>query len=424
MIVETILQILVLLLDNYFIISMLDLLNDYKNHFIKKTIFIIFLCFVSQVTNSILNKSVFSNLVLIIILILYSYKIQHINLKRSIFIILMILSNIIIVNIVTILLGSISFGSGSEMVFGNSNTLIVHLIALFSKIILVLEYLFIRGKKYKRFILPEKAIGYFLIMEFLQIITILIIANNYIIFDKDVLILTVMIIFFLIENVLLYKIAVFLSEYFNMTIEKQTIIDAIRYEKEIVETVKEKYDFINRWNHDLKNMLLNLQNKLDYNSKNIDQSLKSIEEFIDKTETNYYQMLVENTTINYILNNKIAQMKQMDIDIRVVVIGKINKNINEQKISLLINTLLDSVIIISKKHYCKDVDFSIEVNENNKQLSIKVINYCSIISENNNLNFINDLELNKLKKICKEINAEFYQAVSNDEIVTLLIIKY
>ena len=234
-----------------------------------------------------------------------------------------------------------------------------------------------------------------------------------------------MIIFFLIENVLLYKIAVFLSEYFNMTIEKQTTIDAIKYENKIIEAVKEKYDFINRWNHDLKNILLNLQNRLDYNSKNINQSLKSIEEFIDKTETNYYQMLVENTTINYILNNKIAQMKQMNIDIRVVVIGKIHDNINESRISLLVNTLLDNVIIISKKYYCKDVDFSIEVNENNKQLSIKAINYYPVMYDNNkNLNIINDLEINKLRKICEEINAEFYQTILNNEIVTLVIIKF
>lgn len=85
-------SIVALLMDNYFIINMLDLLNDVKCNSKVNKLFIILLSVISHVINYLLNKNIISIIVLIIILLVYCINVNHIDIKNTLLSISIVLS--------------------------------------------------------------------------------------------------------------------------------------------------------------------------------------------------------------------------------------------------------------------------------------------------------------------------------------------
>ena len=326
-------SIVALLMDNYFIINMLDLLNDVKCNSKVNKLFIILLSVISHVINYLLNKNIISIIVLIIILLVYCINVNHIDIKNTLLSISIVIANILIFNGIFIFAGTLFTLSASNMFFDDTYAFVSTMIVFFNKLILVIEYFFIKGSKDKKINIPDRAVLYFLFIEILQIIIILVFANNYVLFNKGEYYLVGGIVFFCIENILLYKIAALLSVYFDTSIKKQLYIDAIKHEKEVIDTVRERYNFINRWNHDLKNILLSIKSQTIYDKQNLNNSLVKLEKLIEKIDTENKYILVNNNTINYILNSKIEKIKKFGINIKVIINGKIPENIDELDIS-------------------------------------------------------------------------------------------
>ena len=195
-------SIITLLMDNYFIINMLDLLNDVTcNSKINKS-FIISLSVISHVINGLLKKNIFSIIVLIIILLVYCMCANHINIKNTLLSISIVIANILIFNGIFIFAGTLFTLSASNMFFDDTYTFVSTLIVFFNKLILIIEYFFIKGSKDKKINIPDRAVLYFLFIEILQIIIILVFANNYVLFNKGEYYLVGGIVFFCIENIL------------------------------------------------------------------------------------------------------------------------------------------------------------------------------------------------------------------------------
>lgn len=413
-----------LLMDNYFIINMLDLLNDVTcNSKINKS-FIISLSVISHVINGLLKKNIISIIVLIIILLIYCISVNHINIKNTLLSISIVIANILIFNGIFIFAGTLFTLSASNMFFDDTYTFVSTLIVFFNKLILVIEYFFIKGSKDKKINIPDRAVLYFLFIEILQIIIILVFANNYVLFNKGEYYLVGGIVFFCIENILLYKIATLLSVYFDTSIKKQLYIDAIKHEKEVIDTVHERYNFINRWNHDLKNILLSIKSQTIYDKQNLNNSLVKLEKLIEKIDTENKYVLVNNNTINYILNSKIEKIKKLGVDIKVIINGKIPEDIDELDISMLLTSILENALLIAREYSSSIFDFIIQINKEKNQLLIKTINYCNENNINNKeVKKLRNYEISKLNKLCSNNNRMFYQSHHDNEIITVILIN-
>lgn len=183
--INILLSIVTILMDNYFIINMLDLLNNVKsNSKLKKVSFIILLSIISHFINDRLNKNIISIIVLVLILLIYCIWIHHLSIKKSLLSISIVIANIIVFNGLFILIGSLFTSSPSNMFFNDNYTFVSNIIIFFNKLILLIEYAFIKGRKDKKINMPDRAVIYFLIIEILQIIIILAFANNYVLFEK------------------------------------------------------------------------------------------------------------------------------------------------------------------------------------------------------------------------------------------------
>ena len=107
-------SIVALLMDNYFIINMLDLLNDVKCNSKVNKLFIILLSVISHVINYLLNKNIISIIVLIIILLVYCINVNHINIKNTLLSISIVIANILIFNGIFIFAGTLFTLSASD----------------------------------------------------------------------------------------------------------------------------------------------------------------------------------------------------------------------------------------------------------------------------------------------------------------------
>lgn len=243
-------------------------------------------------------------------------------------------------------------------------------------------------------------------------------------FNKGEYYLVGVIVFFCIENILLYKIAALLSVYFDTSLKKQLYIDAIKHEKEVIDTVRERYNFINRWNHDLKNILLSIKSQAIYNKQNFSNSLAKLEELIEKIDTENKYILINNNTINYILNSKIKKIKKFGIDIKVIINGKIPEGLDELDISMLLNSILENALLIAREYSSDIFDFIIQINKDKNQLLIKTINYCNENSINKKeVNILRNYEISNLNKLCSNNNRMFYQSRHDNEIITVILIN-
>ena len=335
-----------------------------------------------------------------------------------------VIANILIFNGIFIFAGTLFTLSASNMFFDDTYAFVSTMIVFFNKLILIIEYFFIKGSKDKKINIPDRAVLYFLFIEILQIIIILVFANNYVLFNKGEYYLVGGIVFFCIENILLYKIAALLSVYFDTSIKKQLYIDAIKHEKEVIDTVRERYNFINRWNHDLKNILLSIKSQTIYDKQNLNNSLVKLEKLIEKIDTENKYILVNNNTINYILNSKIEKIKKFGINIKVIINGKIPENIDELDISMLLTSILENALLIAREYSSDIFDFIIQVNKEKNQFLIKTINYCNENSINKKeINKLRNYEISKLNKLCSNNNRMFYQSHYDNEIITIILIN-
>ncbi len=426
-IINNFFDIIIMLMDNFFIISMIGLLSglDYKYITVKKCMLIVLLTLTSFVTNDILNKSIFSTVILILFLIPYCYYFLNITIKRSISMICVIIANIMICNVISIIIGTLFTNSSTDLLYNEAYNFIGSLIIFFNKLILIVEYFFVRGIKVKKIVIPEHTAVYFIIMEILQIIIVLIFANNYVSFNHGEIYTICAIIFFCIENIILYKIAFNLSSYFDASIKNQLYIESLKHEQELIDAIQQKYNFINRWNHDLKNTLLKIQSYLTYDKNNLNKSIDYLEELIEKTKLNNEPMFIQNSAINYVLYNKISQIKKIGIDVKVLVTGKIPDEINDLTLSMLMTAILEMSILISQEYYISNIDLVIRINNENRQIAIKTLNYCNGVKiDNTNVEKIKKYELSKIKRICDEHHGTYHETQQDNEIIVAASIYF
>lgn len=420
-------NIIIMLMDNFFIVSMIGLLSglDYKYITIKKSMLIILLTLTSFITNDVLNKSIFSTVILILFLIPYCYYFLNITIKKSVSMICVIIANIMICNVISIIIGTLFTNSSTNLLYNEAYNFIGSLIIFFNKLILIVEYFFIRGIKVKKIVIPEHTAVYFIIMEILQIIIVLIFANNYISFNHGEIYTICAIVFFCIENIILYKIAFNLSSYFDASIKNQLYIESLRHEQELIDAIQQKYNFINRWNHDLKNTLLKIQTHLTYDKNNLNKSIDYLEELIEKTKLNNEPVFIQNSTINYVLYNKINQIKKSGIDAKIIVTGKIPDEINDLTLSMLITAMFEIAMLISQEYYTSGIDLVIRIDDENRQVGIKTINYCNGAKRNDiNIEKIKKYEISKIKRICDDHNGMYHELQQDDEIIAAVSICF
>ena len=156
----------------------------------------------------------------------------------------------------------------------------------------------------------------------------------------------------------------------------------------------------------------------------MNNSLVKLEKLIEKIDTENKYILVNNNTINYILNSKIEKIKKFGINIKVIINGKIPENIDELDISMLLTSILENALLIAREYSSDIFDFIIQVNKEKNQFLIKTINYCNENSINKKeINKLRNYEISKLNKLCSNNNRMFYQSHYDNEIITIILIN-
>ena len=92
---------------------------------------------------------------------------------------------------------------------------------------------------------------------------------------------------------------------------------------------------------------------------------------------------------------------------------------------MLMTAVLEMSILISQEYYISNIDLVIRINNENRQIAIKTLNYCNGVKiDNTNVEKIKKYELSKIKRICDEHHGTYHETQQDNEIIVAASIYF
>ena len=370
--ISIIFDISITLIENYLVISILELFFIKKRNF--TIAFSLFLSFISTLLNTVIYPPIYASGVLLICLYVYAFLFLDGNKKLKVLLPTILFGNLFIINSFSIYFMSMLDISLKQTIL--SSNINDYVFSISSKIILFLEYRYLNKFK-NNCLYINSNIGIYIL--FLLLISMLFPQITLSIYLKGevinkLLVLVSLAQFFLI-NIFVYIILNIMNSEHNKILEKEIILETEKNQYQFItlieDQIKEKVDMMNKLNHDMKNHKIVIQkmiNNLDDNS-NINNYINEL--FGD--DISYIS--TDNNAINYIINEKIKNSQKYNIDFKCIIQGNLKESISTTDLTIVIGNLLDNAI-----------EASLKTNDRHIQIKIIKDDYKLVISVSNTYN--------------------------------------
>lgn len=370
--ISIIFDISITLIENYLVISILELFFIKKRNF--TIAFSLFLSFISTLLNTVIYPPIYASGVLLICLYVYAFLFLDGNKKLKVLLPTILFGNLFIINSFSIYFMSMLDISLKQTIL--SSNINDYVFSISSKIILFLEYRYLNKFK-NNCLYINSNIGIYIL--FLLLISMLFPQITLSIYLKGevinkLLVLVSLAQFFLI-NIFVYIILNIMNSEHNKILEKEIMLETEKNQYQFItlieDQIKEKVDMMNKLNHDMKNHKIVIQkmiNNLDDNS-NINNYINEL--FGD--DISYIS--TDNNAINYIINEKIKNSQKYNIDFKCIIQGNLKESISTADLTIVIGNLLDNAI-----------EASLKTNDRHIQIKIIKDDYKLVISVSNTYN--------------------------------------
>ncbi len=370
--ISIIFDISITLIENYLVISILELFFIKKRNF--TIAFSLFLSFISTLLNTVIYPPIYASGVLLICLYVYAFLFLDGNKKLKVLLPTILFGNLFIINSFSIYFMSMLDISLKQTIL--SSNINDYVFSISSKIILFLEYRYLNKFK-NNCLYINSNIGIYIL--FLLLISMLFPQITLSIYLKGevinkLLVLVSLAQFFLI-NIFVYIILNIMNSEHNKILEKEIMLETEKNQYQFItlieDQIKEKVDMMNKLNHDMKNHKIVIQkmiNNLDDNS-NINNYINEL--FGD--DISYIS--TDNNAINYIINEKIKNSQKYNIDFKCIIQGNLKESISTTDLTIVIGNLLDNAI-----------EASLKTNDRHIQIKIIKDDYKLVISVSNTYN--------------------------------------
>lgn len=415
--ISIIFDISITLIENYLVISILELFFIKKRNF--TIAFSLFLSFISTLLNTVIYPPIYASGVLLICLYVYAFLFLDGNKKLKVLLPTILFGNLFIINSFSIYFMSMLDISLKQTIL--SSNINDYVFSISSKIILFLEYRYLNKFK-NNCLYINSNIGIYIL--FLLLISMLFPQITLSIYLKGevinkLLVLVSLAQFFLI-NIFVYIILNIMNSEHNKILEKEIMLETEKNQYQFItlieDQIKEKVDMMNKLNHDMKNHKIVIQkmiNNLDDNS-NINNYINEL--FGD--DISYIS--TDNNAINYIINEKIKNSQKYNIDFKCIIQGNLKESISTTDLTIVIGNLLDNAIEASLK--TNDRHIQIKIIKDDYKLVISVSNtYNGTILEKNGNIISTKKDKNKhgygisnIKLICNKYHGSSYIEYSSN----------
>lgn len=370
--ISMIFDISVTIIENYLVISILELFFIKKRNF--TIAFSLFLSFISTLLNTVIYPPIYASGVLLICLYVYAFLFLDGNKKLKVLLPTILFGNLFIINSFSIYFMSMLDISLKQTIL--SSNINDYVFSISSKIILFLEYRYLNKFK-NNYLYINSNIGIYIL--FLLLISMLFPQITLSIYLKGevinkLLVLVSLAQFFLI-NIFVYIILNIMNSEHNKILEKEIMLETEKNQYQFItlieDQIKEKVDMMNKLNHDMKNHKIVIQkmiNNLDDNS-NINNYINEL--FGD--DISYIS--TDNNAINYIINEKIKNSQKYNIDFKCIIQGNLKESISTTDLTIVIGNLLDNAI-----------EATLKINDRHIQIKIIKDDYKLVISVSNTYN--------------------------------------
>ncbi len=415
--ISMIFDISVTIIENYLVISILELFFIKKRNF--TIAFSLFLSFISTLLNTVIYPPIYASGVLLICLYVYAFLFLDGNKKLKVLLPTILFGNLFIINSFSIYFMSMLDISLKQTIL--SSNINDYVFSISSKIILFLEYRYLNKFK-NNYLYINSNIGIYIL--FLLLISMLFPQITLSIYLKGevinkLLVLVSLAQFFLI-NIFVYIILNIMNSEHNKILEKEIMLETEKNQYQFItlieDQIKEKVDMMNKLNHDMKNHKIVIQkmiNNLDDNS-NINNYINEL--FGD--DISYIS--TDNNAINYIINEKIKNSQKYNIDFKCIIQGNLKESISTTDLTIVIGNLLDNAIEATLK--TNDRHIQIKIIKDDYKLVISVSNtYNGTILEKKGNIISTKKDKNKhgygisnIKLICNKYHGSSYIEYSNN----------
>lgn len=392
-------------IENYFIILLLEIYLPAKK---RKTLLVSFLItIISTFINNYFYPPVFCFIFLLVLLYIYTFVCLNGSKKYKVMIPFIVFSNVFFIDMFILIVCEI-IGLDLSSFMGVIGP-VYFIISIFQKMILGIEYVFIKTYYKQKIYISKSIIVLSIFFIFISMLVPEIILTQYL---KGVIksntLLVGSFIQFITSYIILYKIFMKMNQEHTKYIDQQILLESRKNEEKLLTLIQDKIDEVNRLNHDLNNHKLIISKMID------SQSYQEAKEYTKNVFFTDFYVSTNNQVLNYILNEKLEKAKKLGIDVKCIVEGDFKNTISLVDLSIVIGNLLDNAIEATVKTSNQYIKIKMRQDKNNLMINvintydgaIQQINNTFLTSKSNDQN--HGYGISNIKLICQKYNGESF----------------
>lgn len=348
----------VLFLDNFTNLCLYEVLSSSNKTKIHNKIL---LCLMISVFISLFNNTdvrfIVANIAPFIFLNLYGIFFVKNSILNSFLCTLTTMVNLAIVNSIFLLLGSLTYVSVNDFVFG-TNELYVYSVVICNKIFIGIECFFLFNLKMSRYKIDRKVWKWLFFISSNTIVMIGITVYEYITNGVSFYFGFFTISLMLLTNILIYSLSMYVTKINFDFLESKLQLESIKHEEKISEVVQEKVKQLSKFRHDYNKHMSTIAFLVK--DGNVDAAQKyikgiSIDEEVILFTTN-------NRVLNFLLSTNLGEADSLGIDTKYTIFGSNSTFIEDADLTAIISNLFSNAIEgtmkVDYKHISIHFDFS------------------------------------------------------------------
>ena len=247
----------------------------------------------------------------------------------------------------------------------------------------ILSVLFVLIIKFKQ-MLKEKDNQYMLIMSLIPAISVIVCCLMVYRLDKsyemNVIYTFIAMTGIIIINVISILLLIMEQKVYEQKTRQQVMLSAYQQKEKDIESILDMH----RQRHDFKNVILLIKELIR------DEQYNKATEMLDKYSEGYKnnnltEIVSDNIVLNYLLNRKINQCREVGIDMACYILGNI-AGVDDMDLYILLENLCDNAIEAAGQ--CEKPSIKLQIAENNASMYIDIGNTTSgnVLKNNPNMN--------------------------------------
>lgn len=402
---STLIDFLISFVENYVIILMLRIYLPPKKE--NNLIVTLIITIISTLINNYFKPPIFCFIFLLILLYIYVFLYLDGNTKEKIVIPFIVFCNVFLIDVSLLIVCTI-FGIDVTSFLGVIGVK-YFIISSFQKIILIIEYVFLKTYAKQKLYLSKSIIVLSVFFMIISMIIPEIMLTQYMngIIKSKALLLASFSQFF-INYILLYRIFIKINDEHLRFVEQEILVESKKSEEKLLVEIEKKIDEINRLNHDINNHKLVISKMLD---NNVNQEAKM---YVDDLFPTSSYVSTDNRVLNYLLNDKLKKAEDLGIDVKCLIEGNFKNSIALTDLSIVLGNLLDNAIEATLK--TNDRHIKLRMRQDDFNLIINISNTFNGVVYSNNNSFLTSKSdninhgygLSNIKLICKKYNGESF----------------